>query len=153
MIVQDASHWVFAGTGLNPGDQLPGVVGYEFDQIVPNLPVHSRLQVLTSSPVRTVSGQIVLSSATIYTAESGAIVFNAATIEWSWGLDAYHPPFTTAFPHAVPPDPRLQRITSNVLANLQSAVKSPTPGPTVSPMPTASPLPAPTEAGRPSERA
>src|SRR5438552_8485109 len=29
VIIDDASHWAFAGTGLKPGAALPGLLGYE----------------------------------------------------------------------------------------------------------------------------
>ena len=31
MVVANASHWVFNGTGLSNGDVLPGLLGYEVD--------------------------------------------------------------------------------------------------------------------------
>src|SRR5262249_29617153 len=33
MVVANASHWVFANTGLANGDTLPGLVGYECDRM------------------------------------------------------------------------------------------------------------------------
>jgi hypothetical protein len=45
----------------------------------------------------------------IYTAPSGARVFNAGTIQWSYGLDSYG---GTTFVNA-----GIQRMTANLLAN------------------------------------
>jgi len=49
---------------------------------------------------------------TLYRAPSGALVFNTATIQWSWGLDASHDgPATNT-------DPRMQQATVNVFADM-----------------------------------
>ena len=52
---------------------------------------------------------------TLYRAASGALVFGAGTVQWSWGLDANHD--TTAAP-AAPADPRMQQATVNLLADM-----------------------------------
>src|SRR5207237_10292953 len=36
IVVHNASHWVFAFTGLRNGDQLPGLLGYEVDKFYPS---------------------------------------------------------------------------------------------------------------------
>lgn len=52
---------------------------------------------------------------TLYRAPSGALVFGAGTIRWSWGLDAEHdePNFT-----AFPADIRMQQATVNLFADM-----------------------------------
>lgn len=50
----------------------------------------------------------------LYRARSGALVFGAGTIQWSWGLDATH-----EF-DAFPPDPRMQQATVNLLADMHA---------------------------------
>ena len=49
---------------------------------------------------------------TLYRAPSGALVFGAGTVQWSWGLDGEHDRGTTA------PDPRMQQATVNLLADM-----------------------------------
>ncbi len=80
--VQNTTHWIYAGAGLQDGNTIPGLIGYEVDAYVardapPGLVVlaHS----LTSRGAYT--------DMTIYTAASGATVFAAGTLQWPWGLD------------------------------------------------------------------
>ena len=42
---------------------------------------------------------------TLYRAPSGALVFGAGTVQWSWGLDANH------FDSGAPTDPNMQQAT------------------------------------------
>ena len=60
-------------------------------------------QVLSRSPF-TDSGTAATANSSIYQAPSGAWVFGAGTTGWSWGLDL-----------AGTVDPRIQRITANLL--------------------------------------
>ena len=52
---------------------------------------------------------------TLYRAPSGALVFGAGTIQWTWGLDADHD--TPNF-NAFPADPRMQQATVNLFADM-----------------------------------
>jgi hypothetical protein len=49
---------------------------------------------------------------TLYRADSGAMVFGAGTIQWSWGLDGHH------LNGASTPDPRMQQATVNLFADM-----------------------------------
>jgi hypothetical protein len=49
---------------------------------------------------------------TLYRAQSGALVFAAGTIQWSWGLDGNHDRGSAA------PDSRMQQATVNLLADM-----------------------------------
>src|SRR6266478_4256600 len=49
---------------------------------------------------------------TLYRALSGALVFGAGTVQWSWGLDATHSNAGT------PTDPNMQQATVNLLADM-----------------------------------
>ncbi|MGN8244871.1 DUF4082 domain-containing protein [Cellulomonas soli] len=51
---------------------------------------------------------------TMYRAASGALVFSAGTIQWSWGLDSEHDGNGAAA------DPRMQQATVNLLADMGS---------------------------------
>jgi hypothetical protein len=49
---------------------------------------------------------------TLYRASSGALVFGAGTVQWSWGLDSNHDRGSAA------PDTRMQQATVNLLADM-----------------------------------
>lgn len=110
-VVQNAAHWIYAGTGLADGDVIPGIVGYEtdaFDAAVPSPAARSgTAALLATSPFVSFAGDSVYASASIYQAPSGAWVFAAGTIGWSLGLDD--------FGDRAAPDERLQQTTRNVL--------------------------------------
>jgi CheY-like chemotaxis protein len=79
ILVVNPSHWVFAGTGLNNGSHLPGLLGYEVDREFGHQP--SNTVVLAHSPYTTNSGSTQFADMTIYQASSGAWVFGAGTIQ------------------------------------------------------------------------
>ena len=90
-VVYDASSWIFAGTGLRDGSQIPQVVASDFDHVAPGYPVASDLQVLGHSPVPlseafTSQGQWggdTYSDMTYYTdPASKAGVFDSGTVNW-----------------------------------------------------------------------
>jgi hypothetical protein len=51
-------------------------------------------------------------SLTLYRAASGALVFDAGTVQWAWGLDADHDG------NATPTSPAMQQATVNLLADM-----------------------------------
>ncbi|HEX6548389.1 MAG TPA: N,N-dimethylformamidase beta subunit family domain-containing protein [Candidatus Dormibacteraeota bacterium] len=123
-VVADPASWVLAGTHLEKGDKLQGLVGYEQDSISSG--AHpAGVDVISDSPVPT-SGGTVVANSTVYTAPSGAIVFDAGTIEWSWGVDHFFAPMTQAglrpyFGSDKRPDyysPAAVTITLNVLRRM-----------------------------------
>lgn len=108
IVVANASHWVFANTGLKNGDKLPGLCGYEADRVFGIGP--SNVQILAHSPVVTDAGAG-FSDMAIHQHASGANVFATGSIQWPWGLDDY-------FAYIVHPNlvsPAAQQITRNVL--------------------------------------
>jgi hypothetical protein len=121
-VVADAASWVFAGTGLKNGDSLPGLVGYEYDKVFPDYSTPQGLQILATSPVIDDAKNHDVSNATLYTAASGARVFDAGTMEWSWGLDSnssiekYWSPGNKS-PHPGLVNKTAQKITANILQN------------------------------------
>jgi hypothetical protein len=132
IVVQNASHWAFAFTGLRDGDHLPGLLGYEVDKFCP-----SSLSSIPSSPPNTIPlahspypdphynpGQpdgapTRYADMTIYSAASGALVFAAGTMQLAWGLDNYNAEIQIASgsPGIRPPvlNPQAQQIARNVL--------------------------------------
>jgi hypothetical protein len=107
-VVKNSSSWVYTGTGVRDGDQIPGIVGYEMDGSTASAPlpdaIGSTYEILSESPYTDSGGAPQVSNATIYQAPSGAWVFGAGATDWAWGLD---------LDGTV--DPRIQRITSNIL--------------------------------------
>src|SRR5687767_7883063 len=76
MTVEDASHWVFTGTGLRNGDRLTNAsgssfLGYEVDAMGPGSPPNT--QRLAHSPVTHLGAYF--SVMIVYRAASGATVF------------------------------------------------------------------------------
>lgn len=113
-IVTRPGHWVFEGTGMEKGDRIPGLVGWEFHGDPPAIP---GLEVLAEGIA--LSGGTIPQhwSATIYPGPKQNFVFNAATIWWAQGLSS-PPGHMLPWSHWVRPqgpDPRVERITQNVL--------------------------------------
>ena len=89
VVVVNPSHWVFANTGLNSGDHLAGLLGYEVDAIAGDAPAN--LVDLAHSPYVFSDGSTQVADMTIYQATSGAYVFATGTVQWSWGLSNISP--------------------------------------------------------------
>jgi hypothetical protein len=121
-------HWVYQGTGLRTGDSIVNLVGQEYDRFWPDPSLSPPgTQVLAVSPVSPNLGHEVgvyggpapdepqppVHNATIYTAPSGATVFSAGTMQWSWALDDWGSPDFEGV--RTPLDSRVARITSNIL--------------------------------------
>ena len=107
MIVTNTSHWVFAGTGLQDGARLSGLLGYEIDAI-------SELSPPTALALSAANN----SNMAIYTASSGAFVFATGSMQWNWGLDDYN---TAAVPNSPVVrvsvlNPAAQQVSRNLLA-------------------------------------
>ncbi|HKS70312.1 MAG TPA: choice-of-anchor D domain-containing protein, partial [Ktedonobacterales bacterium] len=106
-LVADASSWIYAGTGLvnyngtvktsPPGQNaIQGLIGYEFDTRADDDRSLSDFVSFQPPGLHTVGHSFVPASdnsvnawsdSTLYTAASGAMVFAAGTIQWSWGVD------------------------------------------------------------------
>lgn len=113
-IVSKASHWIFNDTGLNNGDSIPGLIGWEYHGSPAEI---SGLEIIGEGTAW-VSGSIPQKwTATLYPGPKNNFVFNAATIFWAQGLSM--PPGHTlpwshwSRPHG--PDSRIQKITENLL--------------------------------------
>ncbi|MCU1456085.1 MAG: hypothetical protein JWL73_177 [Actinomycetia bacterium] len=108
-VVADASSWVFAGSGLQNGDRIPGMVGSEYDRVTPQVATPASIQVLFHSPL-TCRGHHSFSDAAYYTAPSGAGVFSTGTGAWICKLLVGCPA-----DRPMVPDPRIRLVTENVL--------------------------------------
>src|SRR5205823_4748131 len=101
----------FAGTGLKNGDAIRGLLGYEVDAIYGGGPRGIVRLSHSPFPDQAAQGRIRYADMTLYTAASGALVFAAGSIQWSWGLDVYNAPTW----HTARTSEAAQKVTRNVL--------------------------------------
>jgi hypothetical protein len=104
LVIENSSNWIVQGTGLERGARLPGLLGYEVDGIHETSPTGTTI--VTRSPVGTG-----FAASTVYTAPSGAVVFNAGSMQWIWGLDDFH----AALSDHPRVSPAVQHMTQNIL--------------------------------------
>lgn len=111
IVISDANHWAFAGTGLVNGSRLPGLLGYEVDGLGENAP--KGLRVLAASPAKSLEhpSRVGVSNMAAYVAPSRAGVFATGSIQWSWGLDD----FNASKLRTSRLSPAAAQITNNVL--------------------------------------
>lgn len=113
-IVARPEHWIFEGTGMKKGDSIPGLVGWEFHGDPADLP---GLEVVAEGIALSGGTAPAHWTATVYPGPKNNFVFNASTIWWSQGLST-PPGHILPWSHWVRPhgpDPRVERITANVL--------------------------------------
>jgi hypothetical protein len=117
--------WLFAHTQIVATTRIPGIVGYELDQLAPFSPPGINvvgggaapcMRAVPSQPGDPVpSSRENLAQTTLYKAHSGAIVFNTGTLGWELGLE----PVPSASPDVpLTPNPRLVAMTRNLLAHV-----------------------------------
>jgi cellulose synthase (UDP-forming) len=109
LVVHESGHWIMEGTGLEQDDQLPGLLGYEVDGDAQSAPANRVIIMRSPAGSR-------MATTTIYEAASGAIVFNAGTMQWAWGLDNYN----MASPGESRVHPAVQQMTRNLLDRFSS---------------------------------
>ena len=114
-ICTDEKHWIFEGTGMHNGDGIAGLVGFEWMGEPAEIP---GLSVVAKGVVRNSLADGIY-TATIYPGPKDNFVFNAATIWWSDGLSA-PPGYIRPDEKLQGPDPRVQRITANLLNRFMS---------------------------------
>lgn len=100
-------------------------VGYESNEDVDNgyRPAGLARMSTTTGPVpeyltdfgNTVAPGTTTHHLTQYRAASGALVFSAGTVQWSWGLDSHHDGDDVQ-----PADPRMRQATANILADMSA---------------------------------
>jgi hypothetical protein len=117
--ITDAGAWIFAGTGLHDGQQVPDVIGSDVDSLDPRLGYPPNVTVFAHSPLdasqaqaRTHHGGVFYSDMTYYTdPQSHAGVWDSGTNAWIHDL--------TPCPGDRPcPAEVIGRITGNLLAAL-----------------------------------
>jgi hypothetical protein len=110
-----ADHWLFEGTGMQAGDSIPGLVGWEHhgepDTSLPGL------EVVASGSIWSGGVREGRYESVVFDGPQGNIVFNASTIFWSQALSS--PPGHIlpwshgSRPHGV--DERVQKMMSNLM--------------------------------------
>jgi hypothetical protein len=141
MVLSDGAAPFLLGTTLHPGSVLPGLVGAEFGPQYENLntgefdtypssgSVPPSLTIIAASKVQVLPGEESqggssgesIATATLYTAPSGARVFDAGTFWWGLGLNAMHVDGTT--PQGTYSSLDFQRFTSNLLSYLMKITR------------------------------
>jgi hypothetical protein len=115
-VVQNADSWAYAGSGFANGSTVPGTVGYEADGYNCHypMPTATSFSLLASSPLVDADGYTDSTNSALYQAPSGAWVFYAGTMSWSWALgrDGFV-------------DGRMQRTTANLLDAISGATAPP----------------------------
>lgn len=105
LIVKDPTHWLFAGTGVAAGDRFFGIVGNEIDNIQQNGFSPSGMNVIAESPLITAEGIPDVQHTVERTLPNGRLIFAAGAIMWGAGLNQLEYTY----------DPRMERMTLNVL--------------------------------------
>ncbi len=90
IVVDDAAHWVFAGTGLKRGDVLTGLLGNAVDSVQRAGPPNLERLAHSPYPEPRAPSRTRYADMTIYRASSGAFVFATGSTQWTWGLDDYN---------------------------------------------------------------
>jgi hypothetical protein len=112
---------------LSPGT---GTLGYEWDidadngfrpagRISLSSTTANNLQTFPDYGTTTANETMATHSLSLYKAPSGALVFGAGTVDWSWGLDNTNAWDQSATdPSENPPDPTMQQATINLFADM-----------------------------------
>ena len=117
--------WLFAGTGITSSTLIGGIVGYELDMLSPASPRGTLVLGTGAAPCMGPAARDSfarlhesVAQTTLYTARSGALVFNSGTLGWELGLE----PVPSASPEApATPNPYLVALTRNLLAHVLTA--------------------------------
>jgi hypothetical protein len=109
LVVTNAKHWLYEGTGLKNGDKIPGVVGGEVDLYCGKLP---GVEVIASSPVM-LYGKRRYANVAWYQKPTGGKVFAVGSFYWNWFLDPIH------YKNRAHENKAIQQITRNALNELK----------------------------------
>ncbi|MBV9445686.1 MAG: hypothetical protein JO345_07305 [Streptosporangiaceae bacterium] len=85
MVVTDPESWIWKGSGARQGQQLPGLVGPEFDQVNTDAPTPHPIEVIARTPV-SCGAPATYSDVSYYVAASHAGVFDSGTEDWICAL-------------------------------------------------------------------
>ena len=112
-------HWIYAGTGMQANDRIPGLIGWEWHGDPAEIP---GLEIIATGPTQSApdkpNGGIY--TATVYPGPRRNFVFNAATCWWADALSeppGYVRPKVYTEPRG--PNAWAQRITQNILERMR----------------------------------
>ncbi|HKE67155.1 MAG TPA: N,N-dimethylformamidase beta subunit family domain-containing protein [Micromonosporaceae bacterium] len=92
LVVQRADHWMWKGTGVRNGDQIPRLVGVEADGFNPKMPspAGAKQTLLSASPFlyRDLVPRQEIQNTSVCEMPNGAVVFAAGTMNWPLALGA-----------------------------------------------------------------
>jgi len=112
LVINNADHWFWAGTGVRENETIPGIVGGEADGYYEGAPKPASTQhtLLSASHYMALGGSNWprVQHSSLYETERGAVVFAAATFNWSFGLN--RPGYM---------DERIQKATTNLFNRLR----------------------------------
>ncbi|MEV0454694.1 N,N-dimethylformamidase beta subunit family domain-containing protein [Catellatospora methionotrophica] len=115
LIVRQADHWMWQGTGVFDGTAIRNLVDGEADGRDAAYPFADGVQTLLSaSEYLTAKGKPAVQNTSVYEARSGAVVFCAGTFNWPLALNR------RGFR-----DSRVQRATTNLMNRMLSPDGSP----------------------------
>lgn len=98
---------------IGPGTKISGgILGYAYDALADNGQTPINLVILGQSTLVASDMQVRIADTTYYRATSGALVFDAGSIWWSWGLDEF------TFPGADQPNVLLGNANASSLTTL-----------------------------------
>jgi hypothetical protein len=102
----NTQHPVYNGSDISEGQVVTGLLGYEVDAHFPDYtrPVSTEYVLLSASVFTASNGVVKPTHSSLYRAPSGAWVFAAGTLGWSWALS--RPGYTS---------PGLTKVTQNIL--------------------------------------
>ncbi|MFE7522118.1 N,N-dimethylformamidase beta subunit family domain-containing protein [Streptomyces halstedii] len=110
LVVQESSHWFWAGSGLRDGDQIPDLIAVEADGFNPSMPrpQDSEQTLLSASPYDDSMGRgRRVQNTSLCENTRKTMVFVAGTFYWPLALNE---------PEHL--NPRVQRATTNLLAEM-----------------------------------
>jgi hypothetical protein len=127
-VVDETDDPMLKGTGLYTGATVQGgLVGYEVDGVPYAHPTAPKGVTLLAKEIiiNRYGARCVAASAYYYDPHSHALVFDAGTIQWGWGLDALALPYSY-YVNSVGGSPAVSRLTENIInAMLAASPKAP----------------------------
>lgn len=114
LVVANAAHWLYEGTGAKNGDVLGSMVGPEWDYFWPDANAPKTSEIVGHSLGVAHDGAEIQHDMLVYSPTPKSIVFATGTMRWPWALS--RPGWT---------DRRLERVTENALRRAGLEPKSP----------------------------
>lgn len=112
LVVTDPSSWLYRGTGLAAGAQVPGVVASDVNGYNPGSGEPAGVEILAHSPAKPAVGKAGFADTVYYTASSGGGVFSSGTNGWIAVLT----PCPDSTPASSCPATAMQQMTGNLFA-------------------------------------